>query len=273
MTPEATEPRLAPESPDLVWFRGPDTVRFLNDLLSQEIGNLDPGRVVRSLLLGPQGKMGHVLWVLRGEDEVGLVTDPGRGEDLSSSLGRYRIRVDVAIEPSSEPAHVVVGKWGPTGTARWELGDSGLVADISWEGVSRALVVGDAPDLPAEPPGEYEEDRIRVGEPQWGVDIDETTIPHESGLVSVTVDFTKGCFLGQELVARIDSRGGNVPRHVRVLEMGSAASPGAEVATAEGEGVGTISSSAGTYAMATLKRGVEVGDEVLVGRAPARVVR
>ncbi|MEE8489619.1 MAG: hypothetical protein V3S43_04730, partial [Acidimicrobiia bacterium] len=89
---------LAPETPDLVWFRGADTIRFLNDLLSQEIGTMQPGRVTRSLLLAPQGKLDHILWVLRGDEEIGLITDGGRGQDLAATLGRYRIRVDVEVE-------------------------------------------------------------------------------------------------------------------------------------------------------------------------------
>ena len=93
-----TEPLLAPVVPELVWFSGADAIRFLNDLISQEIGDVEPGTVGRSLLLTPQGKLDHLLWVLRGEGEVGLIVDSGRGEDLAAKLARYRIRVDVEIE-------------------------------------------------------------------------------------------------------------------------------------------------------------------------------
>ncbi|MDP9494633.1 MAG: hypothetical protein M3P87_05270, partial [Actinomycetota bacterium] len=57
------EALLADVPPDLVWFRGPDVIRFLNDLLSQEIAVMEPGEVRRSMLLNPQGRMDHLLWV------------------------------------------------------------------------------------------------------------------------------------------------------------------------------------------------------------------
>lgn len=261
---------LAPETPDLVWFRGPDTIRFLNDLISQEIAKIEPGTVTRSLLLEPQGKLRHVLWVLRGENEVGLITDPERGEDLASDLGRYKIRVDVEIEPQSGDVWLVVGdSLGKEG--QWKDDDGALIADVSWPTLERWLITGDKPDLPTIGRDDYEAARIAAGEPRWDVDVDESTIPHVSGLVPETVDFTKGCFLGQELVARIDSRGGNVPRSLRLIELGdSAGGPGTAV-IAGGDEVGEITSRSGPFALATLKRGVEPGDIVMVDGVAAEV--
>lgn len=264
MSVESSASLLAPKAPDLVWFRGPDTIRFLNDIISQEIAGLEPGRVARSLLLGPQGKLDHILWALRGEDEVGLVTDHGRGEELAETLGRYRIRVDVEIEQSAEPAWLVMGDWGAE-AGHWKRTDTGIVADVSWPTLQRTFVTGEEPDLPVMEPGEYEHVRIEAGEPAWGVDVNENTIPHESELVPVTVDFSKGCFLGQELVARIDSRGGNVPRHLRLVDLGDVTVEPGTTLTADGKDVGTVTSTAGSVAMAVIKRGVEPGDEVTVG--------
>ena len=256
-------PWLAPETPDLVWFRGPDTIRFLNDLLSQEIGTMESGRVTRSLLLRPQGKLDHILWVLRGDDEVGLVTDGGRGEDLAATLGRYRIRVDVEIEHSEQPSWIAVGETAvEPGT--WSLIDGGLEADVSWPGVQRTLIVGDRPDLAGGDAGEYESLRIAAGEPYWGVDVDEKTIPQESGLVESTVEFTKGCYLGQELVARIDSRG-HVNRHLRILEFeGTGAEPGAPLEVGDKK-VGTLTSVSNSIGLALVRRELAPGDLVSVG--------
>jgi folate-binding protein YgfZ len=269
---EPNPPRLAPETPDLVWFRGPDTIRFLNDIISQEVGELEAGKVTRSLLLEPQGKLAHLLWVMRGVDEIGLLTDPGRGGELASALGRYRIRVDVEIEQPQIPSWMVVGDWGPE-PGTWERRGDHLVADISWSTLGRTYGTGPAPDFDEISSSEYEKARIEAGEPRWGRDVTGDTIPHESGLVPATVDFTKGCFLGQELVARIDSRGGNVPRRLRLLELGDAAAEPGSTVTAEGKDVGTITSASGKVALATLKRGVEPGDEVIVGGTLARVMR
>jgi len=249
-------PWLAPEQPDLVWFSGADALRFLDDLISQELEDLSPGDTRRAFLLEPQGKLNFILWVVRDEGRIGLVADAGRGDELAAALGRYRIRVDVEIEPEPRATWVVVGKW------------DGF--DVSWPGVERHLVVGDRPDLAEGAVEEYERLRITSGEPRWGVDVDEGTIPHESGLVPVSVDFTKGCFLGQELVARIDSRGGNTPRNLRLLEPSGEIGFG-DVITVEGAEVGVVTSATEGAALAMLKRAVSVGDTVDVAGNPAVV--
>lgn len=251
-----SEAWLAPENPDLVWFGGSDALRFLDDIVSQELEGIAPGEARRSFLLEPQGKLQFLLWVLRGEDRTGLLTDPGRGEALASALSRYRIRVDVDIAPEEGGTWVVVGTWDGY--------------DISWPGVERHLVVGDRPDLDEGSADEYERLRISAGVPRWGVDVDEGTIPHESGLVAASVDFAKGCFLGQELVARIDSRGGNTPRNLRLLEAEGSIRAG-DVVTVEGKEVGTATSARDGLALAMLKRAVSVGDSVDVAGTTAVV--
>lgn len=263
-------PLLAPTAPDLVWFSGADAVRFLNDLISQEIGDVDPGRVRRSFLLTPQGKLDHLLWVLRGDAEVGLVADPGRGEDLAAKLARYRIRVDVEIEQVTGAVWLVVGPYDAE-PGRWTGERSALVADVSWPNLTRTLVVGDEPDLPVMDPATYESIRIEAGEPLMGVDVTDATIPQETGLVAASISFEKGCFLGQELVARLDSRGGRVNHHLRILRFeGTASEVGADVMV-EGSSVGVLTSVADGVGLSLLRRGVEPGDVVTVGDAQAVV--
>jgi len=254
---------LAPETPDLVWFRGPDTIRFLNDLLSQEIATASPGTVLRSLLLDPQGKLDHILWVLRGEDEVGLVTDPERGSDLVSTLGRYRIRVQVEIEEETDPIWLVVGAGGTT-AGGWQRTGEGAVADVSWAKTRRALRVGERPDLETMSEDRYEELRIESGEPRFGKDVDEKTIPQQTGLVPVAVAFDKGCFLGQELVARIDSRGGNVPQRIGILEFENGVPPVGSSIMHEGNEVGIVTSAMGSLALGMVRREVAMGQQVEV---------
>lgn len=224
---------------------------------------MEPGQVARSLLLGPQGKLDHILWVLRGDDEVGLITAGGRGEDLAATLGRYRIRVDVELEQSGQPVWIVVGV-GPVEPRTWSLIDGDLEADVSWPDVRRTLVVGDRPDLDEGDVREYEALRIAAGEPNWGVDVDEKTIPQESGLVEIAVDFTKGCYLGQELVARIDSRG-HVNRHLRILEFGDgSAEPGTSLEVGE-KVVGSLTSVSEGVGLALVRREVSPGDLISIG--------
>lgn len=247
---------LAPNPPDAVWFRGEDTVRFLNDILSQEIGDMDDGEVRRSMLLTPEGKVQHLMWVLRSGDDIALITDHGRGEQLARDLGRYRIRVDVAIEPENRPVWLVIGEW------------EGI--DVSWPSAQRFVVMGGKPDLDEGSIDEYERLRIEAGEPLVGVDVSEGTIPQETGLVPVAVDFGKGCFVGQELVGRIDARGGNVPRPLRLLRLDGEASPGDPV-NYEGADVGALTSVAGDLALAVVKRAVPLGAQVEAGPTRATV--
>lgn len=247
---------IAPVQPGVVWFTGSDALRFLNDIISQEIGDMGEGDSRRAFLLEPQGKLRFLLWVIRDGDRYGLVTEDGRGTELASALGRYRIRVDVEITEEDRGAWIVVGD------------RSGF--DLSWPGVERALVIGERPDLDEGSADEYDRLRVLAGEPRWGVDVDEGTIPHESGLVPASVDFTKGCFLGQELVARIDSRGGNTPRHLRLLRS-EGSIPGGDVVSVDDQEVGVVTSGGDGVGLAMLKRSVSVGDAVQVAGSRASV--
>lgn len=258
---------LAPVSPELVWFSGPDAVRFLNDLISQEIGTMREGQVARSFLLAPRGKLDHLLWVLRGDDSVGVVADPGRGEALYSTLRRYRIRVDVEIEHEERPLWLVMGEGGEGGWTGDR--DTDLRADLSWPGTPRTLLAGERPDFPDGTVEEYEGARIRAGEPAWGVDVDDGTIPQETGLDDRMVDFDKGCFLGQELVGRIHMRG-HVNRFLRHVRLDAPAPAGSTV-TVGGKDVGRMTSVAGLLGLGMVRREVQPGERVSVGGVEATV--
>jgi tRNA-modifying protein YgfZ len=257
------EPSLAP-TPELVWFRGSDAIKFLNDLISQEIGALDPGTVTRSLLLGPQGKLQFILWVFRGDDEVGLVTEDGRGDELVDTLNRYRIRVDVEISKEDRDIYLVAGE-RTLDPGTWTIDGEKAVADISWENLPRELHVGGAaPALPQLPAETLTLARIDAGEPIMGVDVDEKTIPQETGMVPVSISFDKGCFLGQELVARLDSRGGRVNRHLRILEFDSPVAVGTGLSSGDKE-LGTVTTVSGKKGLALVWREVEPGDRIDAG--------
>jgi tRNA-modifying protein YgfZ len=259
-----TAPAMSPDPVELIWLTGQDAVRFINDLISQEVGSAVVGEVRRSLLLTPKGRIDFILWALRDQDRVGLVTEDGRGEELVSRLSRYRIRVEVAIDRSTSPATVIVGDIGQPDGGWISTGD-GILADVSWTGVRRALVMGEPPDFPMLEKARYEYLRIQALEPLVGVDLDDATIPQETRLVESTVAFDKGCFLGQELVARLHNRGGRVNRHLRVVDFGgSIPKPGAHLFSGE-EDVGIVTSSAGGLGLVNLKRGVDTGATVAAG--------
>jgi tRNA-modifying protein YgfZ len=117
--------------------------------------------------------------------------------------------------------------------------------------------------------------RLAAGWPAMGRELDDKTIPGETGLVDRAVSFTKGCYTGQELVARIDSRGGNVPRHLRRLTLASSAPEGAAVEV-DGKERGRLTSVEGAEALAYVQRDVVPPADVEVvwdgGRTTAQVL-
>ena len=283
---------IAAGSVELLWVTGPDAVSFLDGQLSQDIEGLTPGSVARSFLLEPRGKLRALLWVLRGDERVGLVTDAGVADVAAEQLERFRFRVSAVITREERPTALVWGR-GAAGvlaaagyavTDGWSDDGRVLVAAVGI-GTPRYLVAGDAglEDAGARPIGSIAETAVRIeaGEPVMGVDVDESTIPQETGLVPAAVSFTKGCYLGQELVARIDSRG-HVNRHLRGVVVRDTVLPpsGAEI-VAGGEAVGAVSSVGESLrlrapvALALVRREIEPGAEVEIrwpgGSAAAEV--
>jgi folate-binding protein YgfZ len=269
---------------EVVWARGPDAVSFLDGQLSQDIAGIAPGGVARSLLLEPRGKLRAVLWVLAGEGRIGLVADAGRGATVLEDLERFRFRVDVALE---REASEILEVWGPAAErvlrsagieppTGWAESDGVVTARLPLVALPRFLVIGvDAETLVAAGASRAgvlatEAVRIEGGEPVAGTDVDETTIPQESGLVEESVSFTKGCFLGQELVARIDARG-HVNRRLRgiVLAENVIPPPGSEIVFGD-DTVGTLTSVAESLTLrapiglALVRREVEPGAEVTI---------
>ena len=280
---------------DVVSVHGSDAESFLQSIISQDLDALPEGGVTRSLLLGPEGKLRAILWVLKGKDELLLVTDRGQGEVVAAELARYRFRVDAVIEPLSGE---ITGLWGPSSGAvleradlvapdGWDRSGDHLIARVPLGPLDRFLMVGAdeaaLEEAGARRVGSLAVDAVRVeaGEPVMGRDVDDKTIPQESGLVPETVSFTKGCYLGQELVARIDSRG-HVNRLLRGVVVGTNLLPpeGAELFT-ETRPVGRITSIAESptlrapVGLALVRREVDAGDPVEIrwegGAAPAVV--
>ncbi len=272
---------------EVVWVEGPGAVSFLQGLLSADVEALASGRVSRSFLLTPRGMVRFLLWVLKDDVGLGLVCDRGIGADLAETLDYYRIRVKAEIRLDPRPISSLVGPACSQGTVeegRWERNGEELAASAPLAGLPRVFLAGAAP-AGAIPAGEIAWRAVRVesGEPVVGRDLDERTIPQETGgLAQAAVSFTKGCFLGQELVARIDSRGGRVNRTLRGLEVRTNILPpeGAEVWRGE-KVVGRITSVAESLEVAApvglslIRRGTGPGDEVMIrwegGDAPALV--
>jgi len=219
-----------------VLVTGPDARSFLQALVSADLDPVDDGEGTHALLLTPRGKLDVDFRLLRVGDDVWLDTAPGFGAQLATSLNRFRIRVKAEVQDRSEGWGLVsiIGPFTPAVFpdlpaavhAHMARGDARIVRTI-WGDVPGVDVVGPADavaSLMAEmaagiPPvsaAAFEAFRIDAGIPTQPADLDESTIPQEAFLERDAVSFTKGCFLGQELVCRIDSRG-HVNRLLRSL--------------------------------------------------------
>jgi tRNA-modifying protein YgfZ len=264
---------------DFLRVSGPEAIDFLQGQLSQDLAGMDPATARLSFLLQPQGKVDalvRVTWL--SDDEVVLDVDGGWGERVRERLERFKLRVKADIDSIDWRCLAV------RGPRSHEVPGPNLTAD--WPGLPGVDLVGPEPrvpdgvrlcDLQA-----YEAVRIEAGVPVMGREIDEKTIPAETGIVDRTVSFTKGCFTGQELVARIDSRGGNVPRHLRgVVVLENVLPPVGATVVVGDKNVGALTSVAESLdrrapvALAYVGRAVEPPADATVswdgGSAPARV--
>ncbi|MGH9164831.1 MAG: YgfZ/GcvT domain-containing protein [Acidimicrobiales bacterium] len=258
---------------DLLSAKGPDAASFLQGQLSQDVAGLAVGASADSLLLQPQGKVEALLRVTRvTTDELVLDVDGGWGEAVMARLNRFKLRVRVDLAPLAWKCLALRGPRARQVVA--DGGCEGLAIDVDWPGLVGVDLVGEAPVVPDAVRrcgvAAWEALRIEAGLPAMGSELTERTIPAEAGVVDRTVSFTKGCFTGQELVARIDSRGGNVPRHLRaVVVVGDAVPPvGAVVESTEAKEVGALTSVAwspslaATIALAYVRREVSPPAEV-----------
>ena len=196
----------------------------------------------QALLLTPKARLIAPLVVVRREaDDFLLLTEPGLGEAVSSTLLRARFAAKVEIEPEEHSSVVVFGEDG--GIPNREFGEPGselLDADLE-------------PTLSGD---ELERMRIEARVPAWGKELDDSILPAEAGLDETHISFTKGCYPGQEPIARLRHRG-KVNRSLRVLEI-DAAKPGDEVLHG-GKVVGRITSAVPARALGYVR--VEVPDD------------
>jgi folate-binding protein YgfZ len=256
---------------DVVTVHGPDAGRFLQGQLSQDVTGLAVGSVGLSFLLEPQGKLVAVLRVERvADDGFRLDGDAGTGPAVLARLQRYKLRTKADLE-------LVEGaSFAAARAARLPKPDGAL--DLPWPGLSgwdlpvdggtRALPGGRVVAASAL-------DGVRVAaKVPAAQDLDERAIPAETGLVDAAASFTKGCYTGQELVARMDSRGGAGPRSLRrVVGSGDPPGPGAALTATTGKAAGSLTTVTptedGWAGLALVPRAVAVGDEVEVAGAGA----
>ena len=272
MTAQTQSPFQARIARDLVIVEGPDATSFLQSLVSQDLDGVGVGESAHSLLLQPQGKLLVDFYALyHAPDTWWCVCEGGFGPALAEGLGRFKIRVNAGIR------NVAVAALAVRGVVPAPASGVALVA-VAWGGVPAVDAVGGdeaivafgrALGLPSLDDGEYDRARIEAGVPRQGFDVDERTIPQEAGLEHDAVSFTKGCFVGQELVCRIDTRG-HVNRVLRRLRSDGTLARGAEVVQGD-KVVGEVTSAGGPVALAMVRREVGPGAEVAAAGVRALV--
>ena len=259
---------------DVIRVHGPDATSYLQGQVSQDVEAMVAGATGWTLLLSPAGKVDAWLRITReADDDFVLDTDAGWSDATLTRLNRFKLRTKADFD--------VVTGWRCL-AVRGAVIEDPRAKPIVWPGIDGVDLLG--PDI--EPPAgiaiadRYERARIVAGVPAMGRELTDATIPVEAGqwLIDASVSFTKGCYTGQELVARIDSRGGNAPRPIRGLRIRGAAAVGAPVTLADGKPVGVLTSvwfdadRDETIALAPLARSVQPPASVSVDGLDAIVV-
>ncbi|HEV3408376.1 MAG TPA: hypothetical protein VG079_06800 [Gaiellaceae bacterium] len=249
--------RIAERPRDYVGVRGPDAEDLLQRLVSNDVAQAP----CEALLLTPKARVVATLVVTRrGPDDFLLLTEPGLGEVVRETLLRARFAAKVEIEREEHVSHVVFGE--EDGIPNRDYGEP-------------AVEVLDAPLETTIGMDELERMRIEAGTPRYGREIDERVLPAEAGLVERAISFTKGCYPGQEPVARLHYRG-HVNRALRVLRLDGPELPEPDAEIRHGDRVvGRVTSVAradgAIVALGYVRADVPADAPLEVGSAGARV--
>lgn len=246
---------------DVVLVMGDDAATFLHSQLAQDISSLAVGQSAHSLLLEPTGHITTLLRVTRHEGTVfTLDTDEGHGAAIINRLQRFVLRSKVSLSVSDWRVRSFRGQ-----NAVALVGAGAGRATPGWGGADAIDVIGPVNDLPnvgeETEPGHIDALRVESRWPRVGVDVLVGDIPATAGVTSVAVSFTKGCYPGQELVERMDSRGASAPVVLRVIPR-DGVGVGVRVEK-EGQFLGTVTSVGITVAMARLDRNSTIGEPLV----------
>ena len=262
--------------------RGGEAADFLQGQVSNDVEALEPGSGCYATVLSHKGKLRTDLRILRGEDWFWLDTEPVGHEVLEHMLRTKSLGRDVQFEDVTE-TRSLVSLVGPAARERLDVappgGEHSFVAGEHGIYVATLLgmdVLGEsgarlgAEALGVEPVSEEAAECVRIesGRPRLGLDMDADTMPQEAGINERAVNFEKGCYVGQETVARLHYRG-KPNRHLRGLRLSEPAERRADVLLGD-KVVGRIGSTCvsprlGPIALALVRREAAPGDSLTVG--------
>jgi folate-binding protein YgfZ len=287
----------------ILTITGPDRLTWLDSLTSQSIAGLKPGESSETLQLDPTGHLEYAIRLVDDGETAWLLVDEGEGEPLLAWLGRMRFMLRVELADVSD-------RYATIGT----LGTPPLNAVVTWVDPWRSVVSGghqyaltadhpgaafsyselviererlvDAAALPAAGTLALEALRVAAWRPRFATEVDEKSIPHELDWLRSAVHLTKGCYRGQETVAKVHNLG-HPPRRLVMLHLdgseGVLPAPGSSIEV-DDKSVGQITSSAlhyelGPVALAVIKRSVDpaasltvVSDELRIAAAQEVIV-
>ncbi|MDQ6818042.1 MAG: folate-binding protein [Actinomycetota bacterium] len=270
---------------------GPDAKSFLQGQVTNDVEALEGGSGCYAAFLTPKGKMLGDLRVLAAGEELLLDTERSALQALFNMIRRFSVGYDVQLHkrtlergllsligpsadavlgvtgpPRAEHSHVRIELEGVEARAmRTHVGIDLLCDAADTDAIAQALAHAGAANV-SEAAAEIV--RVELGRPRYGVDLDETVIPQEAGLNERAVSFTKGCYVGQETVARLYYRG-KPNRRLRGLRSGEPMNQGDEVHL-DGRPVGRLTSTAtspgfGHIGLALIRREAPPGSRVDVG--------
>jgi tRNA-modifying protein YgfZ len=260
--------------------RGGEAAEFLQGQVSNDVEALSPGSGCYAVILNHKGKLRTDLRILRGEDFFWLDTEPIGHAVLAHMLRTYTVGRDVEWQDLSA-TRALVSIIGPASRELFEGPEHSFEEREGRMYVATALgvdVIGERDlELAFESVSEEAAECLRIesGRPRLGYDMDAQTMPQEAGINERAVNFTKGCYVGQETVARLHYRG-KPNRHLRGLRLSDPANRGTEIML-EDRVVGRLGSVCvsprlGPIALALVRREAAPGDTVSVGGTDAEVV-
>lgn len=255
----------------VVRVSGPDRLEWLHSLTTQELSALPPGTATTALLLSPHGHVEHAMSAVDDGEAFWAHVEPGSAESLVSFLDsmRFLSRVEVT-DVSAEYAVVWEPRTGAHESYLTRSGDRGR--ELFVPRAELPAYVGDAPA------GVWAYDALRIAahEPRPGLDTDHRTIPNEAGWIGTAVHLDKGCYRGQETVARVHNLG-RPPRRLVMLHLDGSVDrlpEHGEAIERDGRTVGSVGSAArhfefGPIALALVKRNVPVDATLYAGDVAA----
>ena len=245
----------------VIRFSGKDMIPFLQGVVTNDARKLEKGEMLYALLLTPQGKFLHDFFLYPQSDGTVLMdVMRARANDLMAKLKLYKLRSDVAME-------LLDDEWSV-----WTMWDAeattGMLPDPRLAALGfRMVAKKDAITLPALPTGNYHAHRITLGVSEGIYDlIPEKSFPMEYGLEAFnSIDFAKGCYVGQEVTARTKYRG-HVKKRIYKIRSKDLLPAAATLVMAGAEEVGELRSNAGNIGLALLR--IETVEKALAAQTP-----